>query len=180
MFGVATMLVLHIGRPQMFTEMFSLRTGPRLRRELGALAGGVGAHLRCLTQNCMNPILRDMKIQMCLRSLSLVILGTALLVCSVGCETGKSRSPGRTPTTEIDVYRDGQKPQKNYKELKLLTDDGRVEEQQGIEGRMIKKAKAMGGNAIIFHPLIESGGEGQPFGGWKKTYFFKASVVVYE
>ncbi len=74
----------------------------------------------------------------------------------------------------------GQKPPKNYKELTLLTDDGRIEEQPAIEAKMIKKAKAMGANAIIFHPLIESGSEAQPFVGWKKTYFYKASVVLYE
>lgn len=105
---------------------------------------------------------------------------TLALVCVFGCATQTSQTAVRPATAEVDVYRDGQKPQKNYKELTLLTDDGRIEEQQAIEAKMIRKAKSMGANAIIFHALIDSGGEGQMFGGWKKTYFYKASVVVYE
>ena len=63
----------------------------------------------------------------------------------------------------------------------MIADDGRKEEQPGIEAKMIKKAKKMGDNAIIFQPLEASGEELRPFfAGLATAYVYKALVVAYE
>jgi len=109
------------------------------------------------------------------------LVASAVLLCTGCAETGTYDSVKRTRTTNIDVFRDGQKPTKHYKEIALLSDDGGAGEQAAIEAKFVKKAKAMGGNAIIVYPMTKSGGEMPMFAiGWKDTFFYKAAVVVYE
>ncbi|HEY5909575.1 MAG TPA: hypothetical protein VJA21_03115 [Verrucomicrobiae bacterium] len=112
-----------------------------------------------------------------LKLLGALTLATALLV---GCATSEVEydSTKRSPTTQLDFFRDAQKPSRPYKEVALLTDDGALNEQGAIEAGIIKKAKRMGGDAVIFHPLVKSGGELKGF-SWVDNYCYKATVVVY-
>lgn len=115
------------------------------------------------------------------RAVSMVIF-LALGIALTGCQ-GVSRydSMSRPTTTQLDIFRDGAKPTKAYKEIGMITDDGKLSEQLGIEAKFMKKAKAMGGNAVIFYPLVKTGTEMQPFFiGSADTYLYKATVVVYE
>jgi hypothetical protein len=45
---------------------------------------------------------------------------------------------------------------------------------------MIRKAKSIGANGIILYPLVESGIDLQPFGQWKKSFYYKGSAISYE
>ena len=107
-----------------------------------------------------------------------------LLFCLlfVGCQSSNTYDGEKQKASaQIDIFRDGAKPQVKYREIGMIADDGRKEEQPGIEGKMIKKAKGMGGNAIIFLPLEQSGEELRPFfAGLATAYVYKALVVVYE
>lgn len=97
-----------------------------------------------------------------------------------GC-TSYSSYENLPPTSKLDIFREGAKPDRKYREVGMLGDDGRKAEQPAIEGKMIKKAKAMGGNAIIFMPLEASGSELTPgMIGLATTYAYKGIVVVYE
>ncbi len=110
------------------------------------------------------------------RNLSLICLALSLLV---GCATQDGLNSAPTaPAANIEMFRDGQKPTKPYKELGMLTDDGGLKEQPEIEAQFIKKAKQMGGNAIILEPLVKTGGEVKPFTiHWTDTYLYKAIVI---
>ena len=103
------------------------------------------------------------------------------LAALLGCSTPEVRydSTKRHPTAEIDVFRDGQKPTKAYKEIGMVTDDGRAVEQPDIESKFIKKAKRMGGNAIIMFAPTRSGGELSGF-SLVDTFLYKASIIIYE
>lgn len=63
-----------------------------------------------------------------------------------------------------------------------MTDDGRENEQNEIEQKLIAKAAKMGGNAIIFSKPKQSGMEAQPFSFGKVdfTYLYKGTVIVYQ
>lgn len=108
-------------------------------------------------------------------------LAALSLAALLGCGTQELRydSTKRHPTTAIDVFRDGQKPTKAYKEVGMVTDDGRAVEQPNIESKFIQKAKRMGGNAIIMYPPTKSGSELSGF-SLVDTFLYKASVVIYE
>jgi hypothetical protein len=79
----------------------------------------------------------------------------------------------------VEVFRDGQKPSKAFKEVGFLTDDGGLGEQGKIEGKFLRKAKRMGANAIIMYPLQKTGAELKGF-SVVDTFLYKASVIVYE
>jgi hypothetical protein len=97
-------------------------------------------------------------------------------VLAWGCSApGAERRPGAL----VEVFRDGQKPSKAFKEIGMLTDDGGLGEQGTIEGKFLRKAKRMGANAIIMYPLQKTGAELKGF-SLVDTFLYKASVVVYE
>lgn len=113
--------------------------------------------------------------------MKITLLLTFVLALFVGCVSPEARydSVTRKPTKQIEVYRDGHKPIRAYREISLLTDDGGLGEQGGIEAKFIKKAKHMGADAIILQPLTKSGNELKGF-SWIETYLYKASLVIYD
>jgi hypothetical protein len=114
-----------------------------------------------------------------MRLICLLIL-TFCTFLETGC-TSYSAYEKLPPTQKVEIFRDGAKPDRKYREIGMLGDDGRKSEQAGIEGKMIKRAKGMGGNAIIFAPLEQSGAELTPgMVGLADTFTFKAIVIVYE
>ncbi len=105
-----------------------------------------------------------------------LLTGFALLA---GCSTDKNAS---TPSKDVEVFRDGARPTRAFKEITVLNDDGKIEEQPDIEAKMIKKAQKLRGDAIIFEKPEQSGLEAQPFGfgSFKYTYKYKGTVVAYQ
>ena len=115
--------------------------------------------------------------------MKLTLLLSLVAAFFVGCASpdGQHDSVKRKPATQIDTFRDGQKPTRAYKEIATLADDAREVEEPQIEAKMIQKAKRMGGNAIIFEPKSRSGAEFTGFfSTLSNTYLYKARVVVYE
>lgn len=102
-----------------------------------------------------------------------------------GCQSdgpAASAPAARPASAQIDVFKDGEKPSRAFKSIGLLKDDGKDQEQEQIEAKMIAKAKKMGGQAILFDKPKQSGMEAEffSFGQAKFTYLYKANVVVYE
>jgi hypothetical protein len=96
-----------------------------------------------------------------------------------GCASDSSRAPSTgVPLVQLDVFRDGNKPTRAYKEIQLLTDEGRAGEQGSIEAKMLKKAKSLGGSGVIFVPREQVGSELSGF-GLSTTFLYKASVITY-
>src|SRR5438105_12435320 len=95
---------------------------------------------------------------------SVFISSLFIVLFLVGCQqTSNTYGAKHTPTSDIAIFRDGAKPDRKYHEIGMIADDGRKAEQPAIEGKMIRKAKRMGGNAILFLPLEASGQELRPF-----------------
>jgi hypothetical protein len=105
-----------------------------------------------------------------------------IVVLLFGCASPDVRydSTKRAPTTHIDIFRDGAKPDRAFKEISTLVDDAREVEEPQVEANMIKKAKRMGGNAILFQPKTINGSELTGLATWSRTYLYKARIVVYE
>lgn len=109
-------------------------------------------------------------------SRKLILVWLLALIFAPGCVApGAERRPGAL----VEVFRDGQKPSKAFKEVGFLTDDGGLGEQGKIEGKFLRKAKRMGANAIIMYPLQKTGAELKGF-SVVDTFLYKASVIVYE
>jgi len=79
----------------------------------------------------------------------------------------------------LDVYRDCEKPPVPCKQLGFLTDGGRIFEQGEIEAAFLKRAKEMGGDAVVLLPPVKSV-ESPP--GWSlfDTFLYEAVVVAYD
>jgi hypothetical protein len=79
--------------------------------------------------------------------------------------------------SDLDVYRDCAPPIA-YKELALLTNDGRVFEQSEIEEIFLRRAREIGGDALVLFPPVKSIDAPR---GWKlyDTFLYEAVVVVY-
>ncbi|MCP5516543.1 MAG: hypothetical protein H7A45_04695 [Verrucomicrobiales bacterium] len=114
-----------------------------------------------------------MNLKSILSSLGLILL---LSACST---PGGSSDMSAIP---LDVYRAGDDIPKAYHEIGLLKDDGKEAEQQEIEAKMIKQAKKMGGDAIIFLEPKQSGMETEfwSWGAAKFTYLYQGRVVAYD
>ena len=79
----------------------------------------------------------------------------------------------------IELYRADHKPHSSYKEIGLLTNDGRVFERGEIEAAFIKRAREMGGDALVLQEPVKSI---EAPTGWNlyDTFVFEAVVVSYE
>jgi hypothetical protein len=111
-------------------------------------------------------------------SILITVLTITVLVLA-GCATDTQQASGKGSAVTLDVFRDGNKPSRPYKEIRLLTDEGRAVEQPTIEDKMLKKAQALGGVGIIFFPKEATGAEASGLFGVSTTFLYKASVIVY-
>ena len=110
---------------------------------------------------------------------SLIVLAS----CLVACRTPKAArydNVQRTPTTEVDVYRDGQKPTKAYLEIGEVSYEDFGGEDANAMTHLIVKAKEMGANGIMLVPSKGTGFEFNPFGRSGDKFLWKAIAVVYK
>lgn len=84
----------------------------------------------------------------------------------------------RQPKTQIDVYSDGRKPEKRFKEIFLLSAEGGTNDEAGKYKEFIERAKKVGADGVILSTK-EAGSSYGPFGGGTR-FFFKGTAVVYE
>ncbi len=79
----------------------------------------------------------------------------------------------------IDVYRETEKPNGAFKEIALLTANGRPFEHHDIETDFIRKAREMGADAVLLLPAVK---KIEAPSGWSvfDTVRYLASVIVYE
>jgi len=92
---------------------------------------------------------------------------------------GSREIPTYETSDEIEVYRDDHKPHSPYKQIGLLTNDGRVFERDEIEAAFIQRARQMGGDALVLQEPVKSIEAPR---GWDlyDTFVFEAVVVSYQ
>ena len=107
-----------------------------------------------------------------MRQIAIALLSAVLLLVQ-GCATGSNRAQ------HIEIFREGEKPSRSFKEIGILTDDGGLAEQGEIEAQMVRKAKKTGADALLFEKMTQTGDELKGL-GLQKTYLYKAHMVIYE
>ena len=109
-----------------------------------------------------------------------VLLLSAFLVGCVSPRAVMIDDTKRQPTTSIEVFREGNKPNKAYKEIAEIS----CNTWSGADAQALKalltKAKKMGANAIITSPSQGTGYTFNPFGRSGNKSVWKAVAVVYE
>jgi hypothetical protein len=111
---------------------------------------------------------------------SIALLTAAFLV---GCATPQAvqfDDTKRQPTSSVEVFREGNKPTKTYKEIGEVSHEDYGGEDANAMKHLINKAKQIGANAIILLPRQDTGYAFVPFGRSGNKYIWKAVAVVYE
>lgn len=105
------------------------------------------------------------------------LLGISALFA--GCETFAHREQ-RVPANEkrVEVFHTNSKPPGGVRELGVVSEEGRLNQQNEIEARFIRKARKAGADAVVFEPLIKVGQEVKFF-ETSDTYSYKATMVAY-
>jgi hypothetical protein len=111
----------------------------------------------------------------------IVLLLTAFVIgCASTSQEVLFDQAKRKPTTSVDVFREGSKPTKPYKEIGEVS----FEEFGGEDARAMKeliaKAQKIGANCIVMLPRQETGYNFNPFGRSGNKYIWKAVAGVYE
>lgn len=112
-----------------------------------------------------------------------------LLLILTGCASTNevvSDPTPRPPTKAVEVFKDGQIPQKQFKQIAELSFLGPREDELRAEKFFIRRAQKLGGNGILFS-IVPAGERGAGlFGangggfGVSTAWVFKGNVIVYE
>ncbi len=86
----------------------------------------------------------------------------------------------RQPTISVDIFQDGNKPTKQYKEIGVVAFEDFGGEETSVLKLMIERAKHIGADALIIKPREDTGYNFNPFGRSGNKYMFKAIAVVYQ
>ncbi len=117
------------------------------------------------------------------------LIGLAALLVITGCASTDefvSDSTPRAPTMSVEVFKEGQMPDKKFKEIAELSFLGPREDELRAQKFFIGRAQELGGDGIIFSvvPAGEKGGGvfGPKGGGFgiSTAWVFKGKVIVYE
>lgn len=112
-------------------------------------------------------------------------IALAALVFVLGCASTDKvvfDTTPRPPTTSVDVYKDGKKPDRKYKEIAEMTYLAKREKELHAQRQFIEEARKIGGNGILM-TVADAGvrGGGSMYGhGVKSVWLFKSKVIVYE
>jgi hypothetical protein len=86
----------------------------------------------------------------------------------------------RQPTSSVEVFREGNKPTRAYKEIGEVSHEDYGGEDANAMKKLIAKAKQIGANAILILPRQDTGYAFVPFGRSGNKYIWKAVAVVYQ
>ena len=113
------------------------------------------------------------------------LLSAFVIALASGCASTDQiilDSSKRPPTTSVEVFKDGESPNKSFKAIAELSFLGPREDELRAQKRFVAQAQKMGGNAVIF-TVVEAGQKGGG-GMWgfntSTAWVFKGKVVVYE
>lgn len=106
----------------------------------------------------------------------LPLLVCALAVCfTTGCVSNQS---ARLDTYHLDLFVDGKEPTRSFRQIGILADNARLDEEPSISAKFLKKAKKMGGQGLIM-TKTPAGGE-LTLSGVVPSYAYRGVVIVYE
>src|SRR5690349_17137771 len=103
-----------------------------------------------------------------------VLLLTAFLFGCASPQEVMFDETKRQPTTSVDVFREGNKPAKQYKEIGEVSYEDFGGEDAHAMKELIAKAKKIGANGIIMQPRQDTGYNFNMFGRSGNKYLWKA------
>jgi hypothetical protein len=115
------------------------------------------------------------------KTISTFIVAALLLSLVSGCASHPLKGydgVGRQPKSDIDVYEDGNVPNKRYKIIMEFSAKGDGGKEAKIHRSFIEQAKKYGGDAIILKP--NQGGFSAGIMGAKSINSYSAIAVVYQ
>lgn len=106
------------------------------------------------------------------------LLGISALFA--GCETFAHREHrnGAANLKRVEVFRTNTKPLGEVRELGVVSEEGTMERKGEIEAAFVRKARAVGADALIFEPIVRVGEHVSLFAS-ADNYQFKATMVSY-
>ena len=99
------------------------------------------------------------------------ILGFALLAAS-GCINIKVTDGSRPPTQHVDLFKNGQIPARQFREIAEMSVGGQRDKEGRAEKRFIREAKDLGGDGLLFEVVPDQSSNSE--------YLFKGRVIVYQ
>jgi len=110
-----------------------------------------------------------------------IVILTAGLLC--GCHGAKQvlyDSKPRPATTSIEVYQEGQKPERSYKAIAELSSETWAGGDAHAIKAMVERAKSIGAEGLIMLPGRDTGYTFNPFGRSGQKRVWKAVAIVYK
>ena len=116
----------------------------------------------------------------------MALLLTGLLIGCASTNEFRHDATVRPPTTDVAIFKNGEMPTQKSTIIAELTFLGPREDELRAQKRFIKRARALGGDALVFR--IEGGDTkaggivGSHGGGWgvSTAYVFKGIVMAYQ
>ena len=112
----------------------------------------------------------------------LALLTVAIITGCASTNEVVTDSATRHPTKAVDVFKDGNTPNRAYKQIGELSFLGPREDELRAEKYFISRAKKMGGDGILFNVVLAGQKSGGSMYGFSSStaWVFKGKVVVYE
>lgn len=110
-----------------------------------------------------------------MKTFFLCLICTVLLFSITGCVSNQS---ARIDTFGVDLLVDEKQPTRPFKQIGILGDNARLDEEPAITTKFLKKAKKMGGQGLIMSKT--PGGSELTLSGVVPSYTYKGVVIVYE
>jgi len=111
------------------------------------------------------------------------LIGFLLAMILFGCAAPREvlyDQSKRQPTTSVEVFRDGNKPSRQFKELGELAYEDFGGEEPKVMRQMLERAKQLGADAIILQPRTDTGYHFNLFGRSGNRYMYKSVAVAYQ
>jgi hypothetical protein len=115
-----------------------------------------------------------------IRTFSSALLVAFLFGCSSAPREVIYDHTQRQRTVAVEVFRDGNKPEKPYKEIGEIAYEDFGGEEPRVMNEMLDRARKLGANALIMQPRVDTDYQFNPFGRSGSRYMYKAIAVVYE
>ncbi|PYJ80666.1 MAG: hypothetical protein DME22_23710 [Verrucomicrobia bacterium] len=106
--------------------------------------------------------------------------GSILTLFLFGCAAPREvlyDTTKREPTTTVEVFREGNKPAKQYKELGEIAYEDFGGEEPKVLREMIARAKRLGADGIIMQPRQDTGYHFNLFGRSGNKYMYKSIAL---
>lgn len=85
----------------------------------------------------------------------------------------------RPPTTGVEIFHEGQRPDRPYKEIGELSQEYFTGEDAVVLSNFAKKARAAGADAVLVLPGRDVGYQWNPFGRSGNRYVLRASLIIW-